>query len=138
MDISFLPALTACLVRPLATAEQRRNCSRLQTSPARFQRPQASTRSLRAQWDGACGDDARDLGHTGRPLVAPRGVPLAYAMVHLGAVARVGVSLLPNMPALIAASVLWAGAFGLFVALYAPIRIGRRVDARKTSREVPA
>jgi uncharacterized protein involved in response to NO len=70
------------------------------------------------------------LGHTGRPLVAPRGIAVAYGMVHLGALARVGSALLPSTgtPALAAAAILWGGAFGLFLTLYAAILLGPRVD----------
>jgi len=72
------------------------------------------------------------LGHTGRPLVAPRGVAVAYGMVHLGAFARVGTAFLPNIgtPALAVAAMLWAGAFGLFLVLYVSVLLGPRIDAR--------
>ena len=71
------------------------------------------------------------LGHTGRPLVAPRGIALAYAMVHLGAFVRVVSVLLPGTgaTALAAAAMLWAAGFGLFLALYTTILLGPRVDA---------
>jgi uncharacterized protein involved in response to NO len=70
------------------------------------------------------------LGHTGRPLVAPRGIALAFCMVHLGAFVRVGSALLPGMgtPALALAAIAWSGAFGLFLVLYASILLGPRVD----------
>ena len=73
------------------------------------------------------------LGHTGRPLVASRGVALAYGLVHVGAFVRVGSGLLPTSMgalALAVAGMLWSAAFGLFVALYASALFGPRVDAR--------
>jgi uncharacterized protein involved in response to NO len=72
------------------------------------------------------------LGHTGRPLFAPRGIALAYGMVHLGAFARVGSAFSPSTgtPALAAAAMLWAAGFGLFLALYTAILLGPRVDAK--------
>jgi uncharacterized protein involved in response to NO len=71
------------------------------------------------------------LGHTGRPLVVPRGIALAYAAVQIGAVVRVGSALLPRMgtPALALAALLWGAAFGLFVFRYAPILFGSRTDS---------
>ena len=72
------------------------------------------------------------LGHTGRPLVLPRGAVACYALVHLGALLRVTAAALPASPPalLVAAGVAWAGAFALYAALYAPILWGPRVDGR--------
>lgn len=72
------------------------------------------------------------LGHTGRPLVLPRGASLAYALVHAGALARLVATFLPDvyLPALTLAAILWSAAFGLFSALYAPILMRPRVDGQ--------
>lgn len=71
------------------------------------------------------------LGHTGRPLVVPRGIALAYVAVQIGAVVRVGSALLPRMgtPALALAAMLWGAAFGVFLYRYAPILFGSRADS---------
>jgi uncharacterized protein involved in response to NO len=71
------------------------------------------------------------LGHTGRPLAAPRGIPLAYALVSLGALARVlGPAVAPGFGAIALAGALWSGGFAIFVAVYAPILVGPRVDGQ--------
>ena len=71
------------------------------------------------------------LGHTGRPLKARAQETTAYAMVHLGAAARVfgplvGANAEPH--ALAASALLWSGAFALFLAAYWPILTRPRVD----------
>jgi uncharacterized protein involved in response to NO len=70
------------------------------------------------------------LGHTGRPLVLPRGAVACYALVHLGALLRVLAAAFPAAPPalLAAAGFAWAGAFALYAALYAPILCAPRVD----------
>jgi uncharacterized protein involved in response to NO len=73
------------------------------------------------------------LGHTGRPLVPPRGTVVAYVLVSAGALVRtVGPIYFegPHFPALAVAGTLWAAAFGLFVVLYAPILTRPRVDGQ--------
>ena len=71
------------------------------------------------------------LGHTGRPLVLPAGAAGCYGLVHAGAAARVASALAAGpaaAPLLVVAGVLWAGAFGLFAGLYAPILLRPRSD----------
>jgi uncharacterized protein involved in response to NO len=73
------------------------------------------------------------LGHTGRPLVAPPSARLAYWLVSAGALARVFGPLLAPGAARAAwtlAGLLWAGAFAAFLAGYAGILLGPRVDGR--------
>jgi uncharacterized protein involved in response to NO len=71
------------------------------------------------------------LGHTGRPLVQPNGAALSYALVHAGALARVGAALVPSLPALVwIGALLWAAAFVLFAVLHAPILLRPRVDGK--------
>jgi uncharacterized protein involved in response to NO len=73
------------------------------------------------------------LGHTGRPLVLPKGALGSYVLVHAGALARVGAALEPGplqQPLLLIGGVLWAAAFGLFAILYAPILVRPRIDGR--------
>lgn len=73
------------------------------------------------------------LGHTGRALTLPAGAVGCYALVHLGAAARVAAPLLPALPqrALLAVGgVLWSGAFLLCAFIYAPILTRPRVDGK--------
>jgi len=63
------------------------------------------------------------LGHTGRELRAPSPVVVAYALLSLAALVRVGTAFgwLDYLPGIRLAAVLWAGAFLLFVIVYGPI-----------------
>ncbi|MBL8674756.1 MAG: NnrS family protein [Rhodospirillales bacterium] len=72
------------------------------------------------------------LGHTGRPLRAGAAETAAYLLVAIGAALRVASGWpSPAAPALLTAGgVLWALAFAVFAARYAPILIGPRVDGR--------
>ena len=72
------------------------------------------------------------LGHTGRALVLPSGAVGCYALVHLGALLRVLAAAFPAAPPALLATggLLWAGAFALYAARYAPILWGPRVDGR--------
>lgn len=73
------------------------------------------------------------LGHTGRPLVAPLPVVLAYGLVTAAAAVRVFVPLaFPALyrDSLVVAGALWAAAFALFSVVYAPILLGRRADGQ--------
>jgi len=73
------------------------------------------------------------LGHTGRPLLLPRGAVGSYVLVHAGAAARVGAALAPEpvQGALLPiAGLLWAAAFGLFAGVYGPILTRARVDGK--------
>lgn len=72
------------------------------------------------------------LGHTGRPLVLPRGAVLCYALVHAGALLRVAAAANPGGPPLLVpiAGLAWASAFALFAALYAPILCTPRLDGK--------
>jgi uncharacterized protein involved in response to NO len=73
------------------------------------------------------------LGHTGRPLILPRGAVWCYVLVHAGALARV---LAPMGPAnlltglLMIGGALWAAAFALYAVLYWPILTRPRVDGQ--------
>jgi uncharacterized protein involved in response to NO len=73
------------------------------------------------------------LGHTGRPLVLPRGAVGSYLLVYAGAAVRVLAALAPG-PAqsrlLLIGGLLWAAAFGLFASLYAPILTRPRIDGK--------
>ena len=68
------------------------------------------------------------LAQTGRPLVAPRPVALAYALLPVAAVARWGAAQLPELYDLgmLLAAGLWGLAFALFALSYAPAFFGPR------------
>jgi uncharacterized protein involved in response to NO len=73
------------------------------------------------------------LGHTGRALVAPGGIVVAYYLVTGAALSRVfGLILFPATWALwmVVAAFLWCLAFVLFVVIYAPILCRPRIDGR--------
>ncbi len=73
------------------------------------------------------------LGHTGRPLRAPRAARVAFVLVHLGAALRVfGPLLAPagTSHALLTGGLLWAGAFASYALYYTPILLRPRADGR--------
>ena len=73
------------------------------------------------------------LGHTGRPLIAPRAIVAAYVLVTIAAVVRVvGPLLAPQHYAAIlgAAGLAWVAAFTLFAIAYAPILTTPRVHMK--------
>lgn len=84
------------------------------------------------------------LRHTGRPLVAPRRLPWLLALISLAALLRMLAPLL-GVAALAAAALLWALAFGGWLALYAPLMwrasLPRRPapggDAKSTTQPKP-
>jgi len=67
-------------------------------------------------------------GHTGRPLSADAATNVIYALVILAAVARIAAALTHYTwgDLLIGSAALWIGAFGLFVARYAPVLLRPR------------
>ena len=73
------------------------------------------------------------LGHTGRMLVAPRPITVAFMSITLAALAR---TLVPwfapdwYSTGLIAAGAFWTLAFAIFLATYAPMLARPRVDGR--------
>jgi uncharacterized protein involved in response to NO len=69
------------------------------------------------------------LGHTGRALVAPWPVALAYVLVPVAALARFAGSAIPALytPAVLTAGALWCLAFALFLAAYWPVFWGPRL-----------
>jgi uncharacterized protein involved in response to NO len=77
------------------------------------------------------------LGHTGRPLRAGAGLGLAYALVTLAAVARVGAARLPEFHTLLIllSAGAWIAAFGCFLIVCGPALIEpvRRAPSDKRS-----
>lgn len=71
------------------------------------------------------------LGHTGRDLVAPAPVALAYGLMALAALARWAGSSLSGdwyWPAMLGTAILWVLAFVLFLVALAPVLTGPRAD----------
>jgi len=73
------------------------------------------------------------LGHTGRPLVVRPATTASFVLITLSAVIRVGTPLFHMAwyrGALVVAGILWAVAFALFVAVYAPVLLAPRTDGK--------
>jgi uncharacterized protein involved in response to NO len=73
------------------------------------------------------------LGHTGRPLVAPPTVAVAYGLVQLAALARLAAAFAIGGAydlLLVLSAAAWTAAFALFVFVYAPILLAPRADRR--------
>jgi uncharacterized protein involved in response to NO len=73
------------------------------------------------------------LGHTGRPLIAPRAMVMAYCLITLASVLRVfGPLLAPRHyeTMLAGAALAWIAAFALFAFVYAPILTTPRVHTK--------
>ncbi|MDR1853785.1 MAG: NnrS family protein [Azoarcus sp.] len=70
------------------------------------------------------------LGHTGRPLQASGAMTWAFALLNLGAAARVFVAPYFFMAGLAVATVCWLAAFGIFAWRYAPILLAPRADGK--------
>jgi len=74
------------------------------------------------------------LGHTGRPIVAPRRMVAAYHLVNCAALVRVVLPLLAPaayMLILEVAGALWTAAFALFTWVYFPILTRPRPNERR-------
>ncbi|MEO7243157.1 MAG: NnrS family protein [Variovorax sp.] len=72
-------------------------------------------------------------GHTGRPLRASKAEALAYALVMLAAVLRVGAALISPLwlaDLMLAAAIPWSAAFAIYLAIYAPWLATTRLDGR--------
>ena len=70
------------------------------------------------------------LGHTGRPLVAPRAMPLAFGALTLAALTRVALAGSQPRLAVALAAGFWCLGFGLFVCRHGPMLWRPRVDGR--------
>ncbi|MGI9506654.1 MAG: NnrS family protein, partial [Geminicoccaceae bacterium] len=71
------------------------------------------------------------LGHSGRALTADRTTVVIYGMVTIGAIGRVVSPLFPGQTWLIAAGLLWAGAFLMFALNYGPMLLGHQPTPAK-------
>lgn len=72
------------------------------------------------------------LGHTGRTLELPRGAPLLYALITLGALARLAAALFPESYSLLLllAGMAWVLAWLGYLLLFGPILLAPRADGR--------
>lgn len=72
------------------------------------------------------------LGHSGRPLEAGRPIAAAFALVTVGAAARVfgPMSAATYAPALFFAGAAWTSAFVVFLVVYVPILLSPRIDGK--------
>jgi uncharacterized protein involved in response to NO len=72
------------------------------------------------------------LGHTGRPLIAPPLIVVAYGLITLAAIIRVSGPAFPDVYlfSIAISSLFWIAAFMLFLVVYAPILIRPRADGK--------
>lgn len=72
------------------------------------------------------------LGHTGRPLVLPKGMVLAFVAIHLAALVRVitAFDTLPWHAGIGISTLLWILAYGIFLIRYTRILASPRPDGR--------
>jgi uncharacterized protein involved in response to NO len=73
------------------------------------------------------------LGHTGRPLHAPKPMTLSFVLVTLAAVARVFAPLLNQgwyRLSLFVAGSAWVAAFAIYCVVYVPMLVAPRVDGK--------
>lgn len=73
------------------------------------------------------------LGHTGRPLVLPRGMVVAFIAIHLAAAIRVltALDVIPWHPGIGSSTLLWLLAFSLFLVRYTRILASPRPDGKE-------
>lgn len=70
------------------------------------------------------------LGHTGRPLVLPKGFVLALVLINLAALTRVVGVNVAYLPALGLAALCWILAFAQYLWVYGPMLVRPRVDGK--------
>lgn len=70
------------------------------------------------------------LGHTGRPLVLPGGMVMAFVLIHLAALVRVltAMEIIPWHPGVGSSSLFWMLAFGIFLVRYWKALASPRAD----------
>ncbi len=80
------------------------------------------------------------LGHSGRALVASKGMQFAYLCVVAALIARVAMALAPEfaMPLLIVASGAWILAFAAFLAVYGPMSPAEADLSRSSASTSPS
>ncbi|MCR9187549.1 MAG: NnrS family protein [Alteromonadaceae bacterium] len=73
------------------------------------------------------------LGHSGRPLVLPKGMVFAFVAIHLAALVRAltAFEIIPWHPGIGGSALLWLVAFGIFLYRYTAILASPRPDGRE-------
>ncbi|WP_372964499.1 NnrS family protein [Marinobacter sp.] len=73
------------------------------------------------------------LGHTGRPLVLPKGMVLAFIAIQLAALVRVltAFNVIPWHPGIGSSTLLWVFAYSMFLIRYTSVLASPRVDGRE-------
>jgi len=73
------------------------------------------------------------LGHTGRPLILPKGMVLAFVAVQLAAVIRVitAFDVIPWHPGIGTSTALWVIAYAIFLVRYTGVLASPRADGRE-------
>jgi uncharacterized protein involved in response to NO len=71
-------------------------------------------------------------GHTGRPLRADGWETAMFVLIHLAAIVRVVVGMVPGLhvASIQLSALLWASAFGLYAVRYWPVLTRPRLDGR--------
>lgn len=72
------------------------------------------------------------LGHTGRPLILPKGMVAAFIAIHLAALIRVltAFEVIPWHPGIGSSTLLWLFAFGMFLYRYTRVLASPRPDGK--------
>ncbi|HTN33397.1 MAG TPA: NnrS family protein [Marinobacter sp.] len=72
------------------------------------------------------------LGHTGHPLILPKGMVLAFVAIQIAAVVRVltAFDVIPWYPGIGSSALLWIIAYGMFLILYTKMLASPRPDGR--------
>ncbi|PHQ27375.1 short-chain dehydrogenase [Marinobacter guineae] len=72
------------------------------------------------------------LGHTGRPLILPKGMVTAFIAIHLAALIRVltAFEIIPWHPGIGSSTLLWLFAFGVFLYRYTRVLASPRPDGK--------
>lgn len=70
------------------------------------------------------------LGHTGRPLVLPKGFVVALVLINLAALTRVVGVNVAYLPALGLAGLCWSLAFAQYLWVYGPMLVRPRIDGK--------
>ncbi len=72
------------------------------------------------------------LGHTGRPLILPRGTVVSFALITLAAIARLltASGRVPYLEGMVFSAIAFSAAFLIFTVLYWPVLCRPRVDGK--------
>jgi uncharacterized protein involved in response to NO len=77
------------------------------------------------------------LRHTGRPLVVPQAMVIAYLMMCAAAVTRVAAAFRPGLAPLVASGALWSAALSVYLACFAGWLVAPSRPRDRSARAVP-